>query len=79
MKYASKKIAIAKAKESRAIERAEKKVAEEIEDAMRRKEKYADNPEKLAKYALKDAKDIAEAIAGEIGCCYSRLQNQQVL
>lgn len=64
MKYASKKIAIAKAKEAHAIARADKKVQYEIEDAMRHKEKYADNPLRLAKYAAKDAEDIAEAVAG---------------
>lgn len=66
MKYASKKIEIAKAKEARAIARADKKVANEIEDAMRHKAKYADNPFKLAKYAAKDAQDIAEAVAGRL-------------
>jgi hypothetical protein len=39
------------------------KVADAMEDAMRHKIKYADNPVKLAKHMARDAADIAEAIA----------------
>lgn len=64
MKYASKKIAIAKAKEAHAVAHADRKVAKEMYQAYKHKQMFADNPEKLMKFAAKDAEDIADAIAG---------------
>lgn len=60
---AAKSIAKAASKSARAAYKADKKVAEAVEDALRHKAKYAENPVKAAKVAARDAEDISEAIA----------------